>query len=125
MYRPEWFTPTRMKTLFVWTLLAVMPSASMRIICIPGAPPPAESSAQPADGHGCEMLCSKQAHTRVRTKCVLVEDPSCGFALASPVAIVPGPTPLTFVRTVQALGVVEHTIYRVPSLDRAGPPPKA
>jgi hypothetical protein len=114
-----------MKTLFVWTLLAVMPSASMRIICIPGAPPAPESSVQPADGHGCEMLCSKQTHTRLRTKCVLVEDPSCGFALASPVAIMPGATPLTFVRTVQPLEAAAHTVYRVPSLDRAGPPPKA
>jgi hypothetical protein len=113
-----------MKTLFVWTLLVVMPSASMRIICIPGAPAPAESSAQPADGRGCEMLCSKQAHTRLRTKCLLVEALSCGFALASPVAIVPGPTSLTFVRTVHPLEAAAFTLYRVPSLDRAGPPPK-
>jgi hypothetical protein len=122
MYRPLG-SLDRMKTLLIGTLLAVIPTASMRIICFPG-PSQATESVRASDGRGCEMICSRHAPTRARTRCVLVEDPSCGFALASPVAIMPATTALVFVRTVRPFDLDLSTAYRFSSLDPASPPPR-
>jgi hypothetical protein len=114
-----------MKTLIVWTLLAVIPSASLRVICISELPQADESSVHAATVADCEMICSKAAHGRPRTKCILVDDPSCAFLLDWPAAIMPAVMALTVVRTVQPIDPGVRTSYSFFSLGRAGPPPKA
>jgi hypothetical protein len=114
-----------MKILIVWTLLAVIPSASLRVICISEPPQTDESSVQAATAADCEMICSKAAHARARTKCVLVDDPSCAFLLDSPVAVMPAVMMLTLVPTVQPVDFGVGTRYAAPSRGRHGPPPKA
>jgi len=78
------------------------------------------------DGLDCVTMCSKQAHARpARTRCVLVDDPSCAFALGSPIAIVPVVPAFAFVSTVQPFDAVAYPSYTFLALDHASPPPKA
>jgi hypothetical protein len=115
-----------MKTLLAWLLLAVIPCSSLRIICITPPSTPDAAAARTGDGLDCVTMCSKQAHARPpRTRCVLVDDPSCAFALGSPIAIVPVVPAFAFARTVQPFDAIEYASYRIPALDHASPPPKA
>jgi hypothetical protein len=114
-----------MKTLIVLTLLAVIPSASLRLICISEPSQAEASSVHAATAADCEMICSKAAHAHPRTKCILVDDPSCAFLLESPAAIMPSVMTFTVVRTIQPIDAPVAASYAVPSLSRAGPPPKA
>ena len=118
--------PIAMKTLLAWLLLAVIPCSSLRIICITPPSVPDATAAPNGDGLDCVTMCSKQAHARpARTRCVLVDDPSCAFALGSPIAIVPVVPAFAFVSTVQPFDAVAYPSYTFLALDHASPPPKA
>lgn len=114
-----------MKTLLAWLLLAAIPCSSLRIICITAPSMPDATAARSGDGLDCVTMCSKQAHRRPQTRCVLVDDPSCAFAIGAPIAIVPVVPAFAFVRTVEPLDRVEHASDGGPALDHASPPPKA
>jgi hypothetical protein len=112
-----------MKTLLAIALLTVIPFGGVRIICInPGTAQPA-TSVQPADSE-CRY-CIRATPKPVNVTCALESDPSCAFVLGSTVAVIPAGATLSFVGTVQSVGVTTRAAYRVPTLDRAGPPPKA
>lgn len=114
-----------MKTLFVWALLAVMPASSLRIICITSPQSSDDEAARASADVACQTICSKQAHAASATRCLLVEDLSCAYAIGMPIAVLPATGTLSFVRTVERLETPAAATYPVPALDRTGPPPKA
>lgn len=114
-----------MKTLLVWALLAVIPASSLRIICITGPQSADDESARASADVACQTICSKQAHAASATRCVLVEDPSCAYAIGMPIAVLPATVTLPFVQTVERFETTAAATYPVPALDRTGPPPKA
>jgi len=112
-----------MKTLLVWALLAVIPASSLRIICITG-PQSSDESARASADIACQTICSKQPHAASATRCLLVEDRSCAYAIGMPIAVLPATVTLSFVQTVRRLETTAPATYPVPALDRTGPPPK-
>ena len=114
-----------MKTLLVWALLAVIPASSLRIICLSGPEASDDESVRASADVACQTICSKQAHTARATRCLLVEDVSCAYAIGMPIAVLPATITLSPVRTLQWLETVASATYPVPTLDRNGPPPKA
>jgi hypothetical protein len=114
-----------MKTLLVWALLAVIPASSLRIICISAPQSSDDEAALTSADVACQTICSKQAHAASASRCLLVEDLSCAYAIGMPIAVLPATVTLSFVRTVERLEMAAPATYPVPALDRTGPPPKA
>lgn len=112
------------RTLIVWTLLAISPLSGLRIVCVV-EPPAADAALQSDDAIGCQTLCSLHPKASYRTRCAVVEDPACAFALGSTTAVLPEKPALPFAVTSELLEGVRHAAYTRPALDRASPPPKA
>jgi len=112
------------RTLIVWALLAVSPLSGVRIVCVI-EPPPADAALHPDEALGCQTICSRHPPASYRTRCALVEDPTCAFALASTTAVLPENPSLPFAANSEPLAHVRQATYLRPALDRASPPPKA
>ena len=113
-----------MKTLLVWALLAVIPASSLRIICITSPQSSDDEAARASADVACQTICSKQAHAASATRCLLVEDLSCAYAIGMPIAVLPAMVTLSFVQTVERLETTAPAGYPGPTRDRSGPPPK-
>jgi hypothetical protein len=111
-----------MKTLIVWALLGVIPASSLRIICVSSAEASGGDSARTPADVACQTICVKQGQA---TRCLLVEDLSCAYAVGMPIAVLPPTVTMSFVRTAERFETAVPATYDVPTLDRAGPPPKA
>ncbi|HWK10597.1 MAG TPA: hypothetical protein VNR64_11125 [Vicinamibacterales bacterium] len=110
------------KTLLIWLMLALMPLMGVRIICVTEMPTSA-AGAPSDDALDCQTMCSRHA-PHVKTRCVLVEDPSCAFALASPIAVMPEAPVLSYRPTTEPFAVTNAARRPATSLDRSSPPPK-
>ena len=110
--------------LIVWALLAVSPLSGMRIVCVVDTQA-APASRQPADGLACQTICSTHPPASYRTRCALVEDPTCAFALGSITAVLSEKPSLPFTRTSEPFERAHQAAYARPMVDRASPPPKA
>jgi hypothetical protein len=111
------------RTVLVWAMLAMVPLTSVRIVCITEGPR-ATKAGQPGDALDCVTLCSRHPQPHVKTRCILVEDPSCAFALGSAIAIVPQPPVLTHTRTHVSLDAAPTPVLPFTFPDPHSPPPK-
>jgi hypothetical protein len=111
------------RTLIVWALLAISPLNGLRIVCVID-PHLADASVQSDDPLGCRTVCSLHPRASYRTRCALVEDPTCAFALGSTAAVLPEQPTLPFTATSQPFVRPYDAAYDRPSLDRVSPPPK-
>ena len=112
------------RTLIVWALLAISPLSGLRIVCVID-PHLADTSLQSDDPLACQTVCSLHPRASYRTRCALVEDPTCAFALGSTTAVLPEKPALQFTVTSEPFERLYDTAYDRPALDRASPPPKA
>ncbi|HEX4565074.1 MAG TPA: hypothetical protein VH138_00530 [Vicinamibacterales bacterium] len=114
-----------MKTLIVWALLVGIPASSLRIVCVSSAEASGDDSAGTPADIACQTICVKQGQAPQATRCLLVEDLSCAYAVGMPIAVLPPTVTMSFVRTAERFETAVPATYDVPTLDRAGPPPKA
>lgn len=112
------------RTLIVWALLAIAPLSGIRIVCVVD-PHAAAASLQPDDPLACQTFCAKHPRASYRTRCALVEDPTCAFALGTTTAVLPDAPSLTFTVLSEPYERAPQIAYARPPLDRASPPPKA
>ena len=104
-------------------MLAVLPLTGVRIVCITDTSA-TDAAGQPDDALACQTMCSRHPSPHYRSRCALVEDPACAFALGSPTAVLTDAPALRVTRTSVPFDVYERAAYVRPTLDRASPPPK-
>jgi hypothetical protein len=112
------------RKLIVWTVVAVSPLTGVRVVCVI-EPPTGAATVQSDDALACQTMCKKRPPSTVRTRCALVEDPTCAFALGSSTAVLAEQPSLTFTLTSEPVERLAGAAYPRPTLDLASPPPKA
>jgi len=112
------------RALVVCALLALSPLSGVRIVCVI-EPPAADASLASDDALACQTFCSTHPTAKLRTRCALVEDPTCAYTLGSAAAVLPDAPSLPFTVTSEPFERGSHAAYPHPALDRASPPPKA
>ena len=122
MYRPQ-NSMAWTRTLIAWTLLALAPLTGVRLVCV--TEPVRGSSIQPSDPLACQTICSRHPRASYRTRCALVDDPSCAFALGTTAAVLPDGPAVPFTMTAEPLECIDGSACAHPPLDRGSPPPKA
>jgi hypothetical protein len=111
------------RALIVWTVLAISPLTGVRIVCVVD-PPVNAASLQSDNALGCQTVCSRHPPAAYRSRCALVEDPTCTFALGFAAAVLPEQPAMPFTMTSEPVERVGRGAYSRPALDRASPPPK-
>lgn len=106
----------------VCALLAMSPLSGVRIVCVI-EPQAAGASLGADDPLACQTFCSTHPSAK-RTRCALVEDPTCAYALGSAAAVLPDVTSLPFAVISEPFERACCVAYTPPALDRASPPPK-
>jgi hypothetical protein len=112
------------RALVVWIMLAMSPLSGLRIVCVID-PHETDASLQSDDPLACQSVCSLHPRASYRTRCALVEDPSCAYALGTTTAVLPAAPALPFTMTSEPFDRGPRVSYPRPALDRASPPPKA
>jgi hypothetical protein len=107
----------------VWALLAVAPLGGVRVVCVV-EPHAAAASLSADDPLACQTICSKHPRASYRTRCALVEDPTCAFALGSATAVLPDAPELPFTMTSEPHERAVRIAFDRPALEHASPPPK-
>jgi len=111
------------RRVIVWALLAISPLSGVRIVCVIDLHA-SDASLQADDALGCQTVCSLHPRASYRTRCALVEDPTCAYVLGSTTAVLPEKPAVPFTMTSEQLERAHDTAYDRPALDRASPPPK-
>jgi hypothetical protein len=105
-------------------LLAVSPLSGVRVVCVIDAPP-TDAQLRSERDLGCQTVCSKRPPATSHTRCALVEDVTCAYALGSTAAVLPDEPSLPFALTAEPCEPVYRTADARPARDPAFPPPKA
>lgn len=140
-----------MKKLLACALLALVPFASMRMICItppvaasaPGAAPEAAAveaaaaSADGADGSDCDEFCRMppdhaaasdpapaQGTPAVAQGCLVIPDPTCAFVMTVATAVIPAAPALRYSVESSVHDPAARPAYRSPEAATFTPPPE-
>jgi hypothetical protein len=113
-----------MHKLLLWAVLALVPFAGIRVVCIDL---PVEVSVPvegQTEGHACKELCARVKAQGSGTNCVL-SGGGASLLLMESVAVLPARTPLPFETVTARFDAELQDFYLAPLLARHSPPPKS
>ena len=124
-----------MKILLVCVLLASVPFASLRMVCLDAHTRSAAQSTVAPDATAaeaeseCDRICLKRPTPApppaTSVTCLLIADPACAFVASAAVAVMPRELVMPAARGTARFEPIPTDAYLPPILAHRSPPPKA